>query len=149
MLERVHWISRRQGTGSVHWAIGRQGTGSVHWAFGRQGTGSVHWTFRRQGTGSVHWAIGRERTSGVRPVLHCILDESTPVGILREQKSSVLAPPTTDSDSLAWPDPSRHEKQGKVKRGGVKEEGSGDSEQDVVTSAKITAEPIRLQQSYD
>ena len=41
------------------------------------------------------------------------------------------------------------EKRRKSKRGGVKEEGSGDSEQDVVTSAKITAEPIRLQQSYD
>ena len=34
--------------------------------------------------------------------------------------------------SLAWPDPSRREKQGKVKRGGVKEEGSGDSEQEAV-----------------
>ena len=37
----------------------------------------------------------------------------------------------------------------KSERGGGKEEGSGDSEQDVVTSAKIPAEPIRLQQSYD
>ena len=37
----------------------------------------------------------------------------------------------------------------KKKEGGAKEEGSGDSEQDVVTSAKITTEPIRLQQSYN
>ena len=44
-----------------------------------------------------------------------------------------------------WPDPSCHEKKKEKKRGGVKEEGSGDSEQDVVTSAYITAEPIRLQ----
>ena len=31
-----------------------------------------------------------------------------------------------------WPDPSRRGKRGKVKRGGVKEEGSGDSEQEAV-----------------
>ena len=30
------------------------------------------------------------------------------------------------TSSLAWPDPSCREKRGKVKRGGVKEEGSGD-----------------------
>ena len=31
-----------------------------------------------------------------------------------------------------WPDPSRRGKQGKIKREGVKEEGSGDSEQEAV-----------------
>ena len=48
-------------------------------------------------------------------------------------------------DSLAWPDPSRSRKGEEEKGGGEKEEGSGDSEQDVVTSANMAAEPIRLQ----
>ena len=47
--------------------------------------------------------------------------------------------------SLAWPDPSRSRKGEEEKGGGEKEEGSGDSEQDVVTSANMAAEPIRLQ----
>ena len=34
--------------------------------------------------------------------------------------------------SLAWPEPFRREKREKVNRGGVKEEGFGDSEQEAV-----------------
>ena len=39
----------------------------------------------------------------------------------------------------------RRKKGEEEKGGGEKEEGSGDSEQDVVTSANMAAEPIRLQ----
>ena len=57
----------------------------------------------------------------------------------------VPARETMQQLSLAWPDPSHSKKGEEEKGGGEKEEGSGDSEQDVVTSANVAAEPIRLQ----
>ena len=59
--------------------------------------------------------------------------------------SSVSVREGTLVGSLTWPDPSRSRKGEEEKGGGEKEEGSGDSEQDVVTSANMAAEPIRLQ----